>query len=153
MVQFDLEGLKGKKFAVNCTTEGQLQHFIEWAYDFDLYASSIAYSWGDYGVDTCVSLSSELSCSYCNKDWFSNKGYKVISYEEAILKEETNENASVEEKEDKISLTVEQLKRFYLESYKEGYNARLVCVGLGKKSLYSLEDSEWALALVKALSK
>jgi len=59
----------------------------------------------------------------------------------------------IKEKEDKISLTVEQLKRFYLEAYKEGETAKLVCGKMSSKSLNSLEDKDWMTTLIKALNK
>ena len=148
MVEFDLERLRGKKVVVNCKTWEHVQNFVNWAYNLNKSNGKHNY-YNNYKEDTCFRLDNSLSWKYGDKGRFGKDGYEIISYGEALLKEEKSDDV----KEDKISLTVEQLKRFYLEAYKEGETAKLVCGKMSSKSLNSLEDKDWMTTLIKALNK
>jgi len=85
--KFDLERLRGKKVVVNCVTKEQFLNYKEFIY---YIGCPIEYfnSWLDYKENTCIALNANLTWTYDEIDWYKESGYKVITYEEAMLKED-----------------------------------------------------------------
>jgi len=143
--KFNLEKLRGKKVVVNCRTKEQFLNYKEFIYHI---GCPIDYfnSWLDFKENTCILLNANSSWTYDEIDWYKESGCKVISYEEALLKEDKIEDMAC----DKISFTKEQLKKFYLEAYNAGGLSKIVCGGLSNKDINNLDDRSWMEALIKA---
>jgi len=88
--QFDLERLKGKKVAVNCKTEEQAQDFVNWVNSLGVALTKETF-WKDYKENSCYILRNTLSWEYCYKEYYKDRSYEIISYEEALLKESKDE--------------------------------------------------------------
>jgi len=86
IVKFNLERLKGEKVAVNCKTKEQFQNFINWVNSLK-NSNSKSNCWREYQEDSCVRVNLDLTWFYCGIYYFKNRGYEIISYEEALLKE------------------------------------------------------------------
>ena len=85
IVEFDLELLKDKHTAVNCATPEQAQQFVDWVCSLG-YDNSTDTFWDEYKELICYNLEDNYARCHCKRDWYLRKGYKVISYEEALLK-------------------------------------------------------------------
>lgn len=51
-----------------------------------------------------------------------------------------------------MKVTYKQLKKFYVQAYKDGYDGKLVCGGLGEIT-NNLPNTRVAIALIKAFEK
>ena len=147
-VKFDLKRLKGKRVTVNCKTEEQFQNFINWVNSLEDNNFKDNY-WDDYKEETCLRLSTGLYWGFGNKYFYKEEGYEIISYEESLLTQ-PNKETKPDKDGDKIPLTVEQLKKFYLEAYNAGGLSKIVCGELSDKDINNLDDRSWMEALIKA---
>jgi len=143
MKKLTYEEMKQKCYYIKCETQEQFGKVLDWIQlchpdDLGIQKRKL---WERFKNDATVGVTKKDVVSFgCGLR------HPFILYFEDI--------EFVEPKvEDKISLTVEQLKRFYLEAYKEGETAKLVCGKMSSKSLNSLEDKDWMTTLVKALNK
>ena len=62
-----------------------------------------------------------------------------------------SERTGEQTKQDKITITMEQLSKFYLQAYNDGRDAKNVCGGLSKLS--SVSATRMVPALLKAYAK
>lgn len=53
----------------------------------------------------------------------------------------------------KVPMSIEELKKFYLEAYRDGQMARLVCGGLSNIKLQDVSDTEVYKTLIKSYIK
>jgi len=91
IVEFDLEKLKGKEVVVNCETREQANNFVKWVCSLGVDDESYSH-WEDYMESTCYKLQDDLMWDMYDLDSCKYHGYKVISYEEALLKENKMED-------------------------------------------------------------
>lgn len=83
--QFDLERLRGKAVAVNCKTEEQAQDFVNWVYSLGVDECNRPF-WENYKENSCYILTKNSIWSFESIEYYETLKYKVISYEEALLK-------------------------------------------------------------------
>ena len=86
ITKFNLEILKGKKVVVHCKTKEQFQNFIDWVLSLGKDSSKDNY-WEYARENSCLRLNPSLHWRYGSKNSYEAKDYKIISYEEALLKD------------------------------------------------------------------
>lgn len=94
MKKFNLEKLRGKRIVVNLTTKKEVKAFVKWAVSLGISKISTSY-WGDYKENTCFEIDNELVAWYADKEYFEEKGYKIISFEEALESKKDKETKLV----------------------------------------------------------
>ena len=87
MVEFDLDSLSGN-IAVHCDTQEKYRELLKWinCNVFNIRLDSFSYK---HKENTCILIYDDIHSEYViddNKDSFIRDKYKVISYEEALLK-------------------------------------------------------------------
>ncbi|WP_420480253.1 hypothetical protein [Brevundimonas sp. FT23028] len=147
MKKFDLERLKGKKVVVNCKTEEQAQAFINWVASL---GKEKPYNnrWLEHQEDTCCYLNSDLTCQYLPKEWFRKYRYEIISFKEALLKEDKKQN----KKDKKISKLNKENKEIK-EKLTNANQAVKVLVNTGEKLNKYIETLEKQLEQLEQQDK
>lgn len=118
-----IERLKTEKIAVHCDTEEKHKEFLKVLHDKGLSWNSghslIDYEFFNYECPinrTCYIVNQNSRVEYCEKEFYENRNYKIISYDE-FIKEYNKENGVNEKQETNYEHYREKIENYKCDIY------------------------------------